>query len=334
MLERYIEKNIFRQVYLCQQLYQKKEITLQAMAERLNVCTPTITNDLEALKESFTQEIISFERTRNTCKLFFDPAYSLLELTQRIYRRSDFLRVLNDFLIGNTHWSEIAEKEFLSTSKIYQLRADIFDFADELGYSCSKQQLKLPEKDLRYLLLAIARYTGERSAIPFNKMIASAAEELIDYVEEHFFARDYPESEREIIILGIQLSNRWSAAFHRAAAPDATPAPDDLHHRSAPTDASTCRHPRGSPWKKAQTHLPVQGSTPEYRRSDPHDPALTGCSSHHNPVRARRGDDHRSACRQSRQGIPRQDLSLSPAHALWHRDPDNETVTPGCVRSG
>ena len=207
MLERYIEKNIFRQVYLCQQLYQKKEITLQAMAERLNVCTPTITNDLEALKESFTQEIISFERTRNTCKLFFDPAYSLLELTQRIYRRSDFLRVLNDFLIGNTHWSEIAEKEFLSTSKIYQLRADIFDFADELGYSCSKQQLKLPEKDLRYLLLAIARYTGERSAIPFNKMIASAAEELIDYVEEHFFARDYPESEREIIILGIQLSN-------------------------------------------------------------------------------------------------------------------------------
>lgn len=47
MLERYIEKNIFRQVYLCQQLYQKKEITLQAMAERLNVCTPTITNDLE-----------------------------------------------------------------------------------------------------------------------------------------------------------------------------------------------------------------------------------------------------------------------------------------------
>ncbi len=127
---------------------------------------------------------------------------------------------------------------------------------------------------------------------------------------------------------------RWSAAFHRAAAPDAIPAADDLHHRSAPTDASTCRHPRGSPWKKAQTHLPVQGSTPEYRRSDPHDPALTGCSSHHNPVRARRGDDHRSACRQSRQGIPRQDLSLSPAHALWHRDPDNETVTPGCVRSG
>ncbi len=82
------------------------------MSERLNVCTPTITNDLEALKESFTQEIISFERTRNTCKLFFDPAYSLLELTQRIYRRSDFLRVLNDFLIGNTHWSEIAEKNF------------------------------------------------------------------------------------------------------------------------------------------------------------------------------------------------------------------------------
>lgn len=30
MLERYIEKNIFRQVYLCQQLYQKKEVFLKA----------------------------------------------------------------------------------------------------------------------------------------------------------------------------------------------------------------------------------------------------------------------------------------------------------------
>lgn len=130
MLERYIEKNIFRQVYLCQQLYQKKKIALHTMAERLNVCTITITNDLELLKESFGQEILTFERTKNTCKASFSSAYSLLELTQRIFRRSDFLRVLNDFLSGNTHWSEIAEKEFLSTSKIYQIRADIFEFAE------------------------------------------------------------------------------------------------------------------------------------------------------------------------------------------------------------
>ncbi|MFQ7235396.1 MAG: helix-turn-helix domain-containing protein, partial [Enterococcus hulanensis] len=76
MLERYIEKNIFRQVYLCQQLYQKKEIELQTMAERLNVCTVTITNDLEVLRESFTQEITTFEKNRNTCSVSFDPAYS------------------------------------------------------------------------------------------------------------------------------------------------------------------------------------------------------------------------------------------------------------------
>ena len=213
MLERYIEKNIFRQVYLCQQLYQKKKIALHTMAERLNVCTITITNDLELLKESFGQEILTFERTKNTCKASFSSAYSLLELTQRIFRRSDFLRVLNDFLSGNTHWSEIAEKEFLSTSKIYQIRADIFEFAEELGYLQSDHTIKLPEKDLRYLLLAISRYTGDRSAIPYNKMIASSAADLIDYVEEHFFDRDYPSSEREIIILGSQLSSQRARQF-------------------------------------------------------------------------------------------------------------------------
>lgn len=208
MLEKYIEKNIFRQIYLCQQLYQKKEITLQDMAERLNVCTITISNDLDLLEESFESEITSFEKSRSSCRASFDPSYSLLELTQRIYRRSDFLRVLNDFLKGDTHWSEIAEKEFLSTSKIYQIRATIFSFADELGYLLPNHQIQFPEKDLRCLLLTIARYTGDCSAIPFNKLVASSAEKLIDYVEKHFFARDYPLDEREMIVLGIQLSSQ------------------------------------------------------------------------------------------------------------------------------
>ncbi|MBO0454136.1 helix-turn-helix domain-containing protein [Candidatus Enterococcus murrayae] len=213
MLERYIEKNIFRQVYLCQQLYQKKEIDLQTMAERLKVCTITINNDLLVLNELFNQEITTFKKNRNICKVSFDPTYPLLELTQRIYRRSDFLRVLNDFLIGNTHWSEIAEKEFLSTSKIYQIRANIFSFSEELGCLQQNHSFAFSEKDLRNLFLAIARYTGDRSAIPFNKVIAAAAEKLIDYVEEHFFARYYPTNERELIILGIQLSNQRARHF-------------------------------------------------------------------------------------------------------------------------
>lgn len=89
MLERYIEKNIFRRVYLCQQLYQKKRISIQTMAEQLNACTITINNDLDLLKDTFAQEISTFERTRNTCFASFHPDYPLLELTQRIYRRSD-----------------------------------------------------------------------------------------------------------------------------------------------------------------------------------------------------------------------------------------------------
>lgn len=66
MLERYIEKNIFRQVYLCQQLYQKKKIALHTMAERLNVCTITITNDAEIITGRKLQK-----------KNFFPPARSI-----------------------------------------------------------------------------------------------------------------------------------------------------------------------------------------------------------------------------------------------------------------
>lgn len=68
MLERYIEKNIFRQVYLCQQLYQKKEIDLQTMAKRLKVCTITINNDLLVLNELFNQEITTFKKIEISVK--------------------------------------------------------------------------------------------------------------------------------------------------------------------------------------------------------------------------------------------------------------------------
>lgn len=42
MLENYIERNIFRKVYLCEQLFEFQEIDIEQTAISLRVTTPTI----------------------------------------------------------------------------------------------------------------------------------------------------------------------------------------------------------------------------------------------------------------------------------------------------
>ena len=131
-----------------------------------------------------------------------------------------------------------------------------------------------------------------------------------------------------------QYHRRWSAAFHRAAAPGAIPVADDPHHRSRPADAAVLQHPRGSPLKRVQTHLPEPGSRPEYRHSDQHIRFRPLCSSHRNPAHGRRDVYHQTIFRQCRSGIPRQALWQSRVHGLWHPDPGNGSAIPDCEQSG
>lgn len=49
MLETYLEKSIFRQVYICEQLHEKGTIQIREIADQLNVCPLTVTNDWNAL---------------------------------------------------------------------------------------------------------------------------------------------------------------------------------------------------------------------------------------------------------------------------------------------
>ncbi|BDP73706.1 hypothetical protein EfmAA96_14910 [Enterococcus faecium] len=62
MLENYIERNIFRKVYLCEQLFEFQEIDIEQTAISLRVTTPTILHDLESLAEGNT--LLQYARFR------------------------------------------------------------------------------------------------------------------------------------------------------------------------------------------------------------------------------------------------------------------------------
>ncbi|MBO1305243.1 helix-turn-helix domain-containing protein [Enterococcus sp. 669A] len=205
MLENYLEKNIFRQVYLCEQLYENRTIRLHELAEQLQVSSITIANDLEAIIELLEPHIVSTAKGRNCCTVVFDPDCSSLSLTQLIYQRSYFLRILGLYLAGERHWGTMAEASFISLSKVYHLRSSLRSFFDDLHYLQPDGTLQIPEKDYRYLLLSVVHYTNQTDLVQMNQPISQAGNKLIEYVEGRFFSRCYPIEEKQLILLGVAI---------------------------------------------------------------------------------------------------------------------------------
>ncbi|MGM0213798.1 helix-turn-helix domain-containing protein [Enterococcus sp. AZ109] len=213
MLENYLERNLFRQVYLCEQLYDKKTIQLHEIAEQLEVCPSTVTNDLETIIDLLEPQIVSTSKARNRYTVVFDSTYSRLSLTQTIYQRSYFLSILGQYLAGERNWGTIAETTFISLSKVYNLRTELKSFFAELGYLKTDGTVMIPEKDYRYLLLSVVQYTNQTELTQLNQPIRQTSRQLMDYVESHFFSRYYPEEEKQLILLGIAIGLQRGNAY-------------------------------------------------------------------------------------------------------------------------
>ncbi|EME8091889.1 hypothetical protein NSY05_001969 [Enterococcus faecium] len=205
MLENYIERNIFRKVYLCEQLFEFQEIDIEQTAISLRVTTPTILHDLESLAECLEYCIKEQVREKHKYKLVFKHGIALSELTQFLYGQSYFLKFLSYYFNGIFTSTELADLEFISLSKVYTIKKIVLDFFKENDYLKNKEII-IPEFDSRNILLALVRYVNWEGYENKNPYVEEACNELIDYVETHFFKRRYSEDEKSFIIRGIEIA--------------------------------------------------------------------------------------------------------------------------------
>ncbi|HAZ0845572.1 TPA: hypothetical protein J0T93_002909, partial [Enterococcus faecium] len=205
MLENYIERNIFRKVYLCEQLFEFQEIDIEQTAISLRVTTPTILHDLESLAECLEYCIKEQVREKHKYKLVFKHGIALSELTQFLYGQSYFLKFLSYYFNGIFTSTELADLEFISLSKVYTIKKIVLDFFKENDYLKNKEII-IPEFDSRNILLALVRYVNWEGYENKNPYVEEACNELIDYVETHFFKRRYSEDEKSFIIREIEIA--------------------------------------------------------------------------------------------------------------------------------
>lgn len=205
MLGNYIEKNILRSVYICEQGFVEKNIKIDKLCEILKVTKITIYNDLKNLKELIPQALISYTIEHDVCTLNFKKDITLQEITKTIYDHSLFLKGLFDCLNGNFNARLFADKEFISLSKAYKLKTAIWTFFEDNNYIID-DQIHLPERDYRLIILSLSSYTSWLELPPIDYQILEAFKQIIADIEDCYFDRKYSSESREYILNGLCLS--------------------------------------------------------------------------------------------------------------------------------
>lgn len=205
MFENYIERNVSRKVYLCEQLFEFQEIDIEVSAKMLGVTMPTVLHDLESITECLEYCIEEYGREKHIFKIVFKHGIELPELTQFLYGQSYFLKFLSYYFRGQFTSTELSDLEFISLSKVYTIKKTVLDFFKANSYLRNKQII-IPEFDVRNLLLALVRYIDWEGYENQNQGIEKSCHQLIDFIESHFFKRRYTEEEKILIIRGLEIA--------------------------------------------------------------------------------------------------------------------------------
>lgn len=205
MLEHFLEKQIYRQVYICEQLYDLQEINVHDICSVLSVSYATINNDLYNIKENLSDYIESFRKKKNKCSVIFKDGVSIVDIIQIIYSESFFLKALGHFFDGNFTGIELSEMDFISLSKAYDLKKTIMDFFSYYKYVDENNHIHIPELDYRYMMLMLIELTDWNGCYSHNTNVLNFTKDLIEYVEKHFFNRKYTNIDRYLIYRGITI---------------------------------------------------------------------------------------------------------------------------------
>lgn len=154
MIEKYIEKDIMRQIKVMEYLFEQKRIQLKEIADFLSVSKVTIQRDIKKLLCIEPRINIVFENS-TTVEVRFWKNMTRYELIKKIYYQSAFLRVCAFYLLGESNYMEIVEKEHISVAKAFQLKKQVEEFFINAGIMDESKNFLQDELKMRLVVLTI-----------------------------------------------------------------------------------------------------------------------------------------------------------------------------------
>lgn len=162
MFENVLEKELRRKVQIINNLWQNNTLTSSKLAQIIGVTATTIKADVKTINFCYSEKkcplicsekrgyFISNKENRN----------KRMYLSQ-IYNESLFLRACYFFLTNNfSNVLKFSEKEFISVTKAYELKARVVSYVEKLDIKVSNLSASNNECKIRFLITLLAIKLG------------------------------------------------------------------------------------------------------------------------------------------------------------------------------
>ncbi|NBA40607.1 helix-turn-helix domain-containing protein [Enterococcus hirae] len=154
MIEKYIEKDIIRQVKVVEYLFELKKVNIQDIANFLGVSRITIKRDIDIIL-LLEPRIHVVLKNSSSVKVMFWPEATRYDIVKKIYKQSNFLALCSFYLKGETNYITIAEKENISVAKTFYLRKQVIEFFIDAGVMDQSKNFIDNEFKMRLIILTI-----------------------------------------------------------------------------------------------------------------------------------------------------------------------------------
>lgn len=207
MLDELIEKDVLRRAKLCEFLYTHHDPSVEYVCDVLGVSQSTLKKDMTKVMDLLDDCIEEFCIKGNRIILTFQRGkyLDLNSILQFVYQESIFMRLLCRALNGDALKPEdVARKESISVSKVYQYRQDVRKLVYEAHLDNS-------ERKYRAMLLDVEAKTNISKEYILARDCDEARRLLKEFVECHSslnFSTSATKMMQELLYLTIHRSEQ------------------------------------------------------------------------------------------------------------------------------
>lgn len=203
MLEKYIEKDILRQVKILEYFYERRQLTMQELIDDLNVNKKTIIKDFSKIEQCIEHMAYFKVTDKGKINFYLIENKNSLELVKKIYNRSLFLRTCCRYLMGEKKYITYVEEEYISVSKAFKLRKEVQNFLKVSGYLNETEKETENELKKRFFLLSIWMRSDLLDEYILNEKYLIATEIATKILK--YFNKVTNLREKDLFIKGIYL---------------------------------------------------------------------------------------------------------------------------------
>ncbi|MGL9971909.1 hypothetical protein [Enterococcus sp. DIV1420a] len=156
MIDNFIEKDILRRVKITYILYECRQIKIGKLATNINTSFNTIKKDCKKIVLELEADIVFYCISRSHITIQFKQQICCYDLIRKLYSESLFLKVCYRYLLGKNNYSSIADEEFISVTKVFNLKnkADQY-FRQALGTNIYGKIAFENNLKVRYIYLSL-----------------------------------------------------------------------------------------------------------------------------------------------------------------------------------